>query len=183
MPIFSVKFAENTKVADFKRIRKVCIVNWEKIYFNKKITQCYKCQGFMDIAKNCYKPEACAYCAGYHNSKNCTNQSKIKCVNCGKSHKANSSECEIYTRVANRHNANYNNQIKSTNHHNDKMFSTDSEEISRSYKTTNHQPRSSYSQVTRGKEASYNTPILTLKSMIIQMPLAQFGMIYIYSSK
>lgn len=49
------------------------------------VTQCYHCQGFGHNKDSCNKKLAepkCVFCAGGHNSKDCTNKHSPKCVNC-----------------------------------------------------------------------------------------------------
>lgn len=107
LPIFSVKFGENTKVGDFKNIRKLCYckVSWEKNVSPKLVTQCYKCQGFGHIAINCYRSEVCTYCSKNHNFKNCTASKKeYKCINCGGNHASNDQSCERFISFATKKN-------------------------------------------------------------------------------
>lgn len=49
------------------------------------VKQCYHCQGFGHINKDCPKKDdqpKCSYCAGNHNSRDCTNKNFPRCVNC-----------------------------------------------------------------------------------------------------
>ena len=61
------------------------------------MTQCYKCQGFIHIAKDCKKAQKCVRCAGSHKSSECPdkdkNSLKLKCSNCDGEHVASSKEC------------------------------------------------------------------------------------------
>ena len=163
IPIFCVKFAEGTKVADFKKYRKVCycLVTWERNYTPKQITQCYKCQGFMHIARNCYKKESCARCAGNHNTKNCTeNDEHIKCINCGKKHQANSSSCEVYQKISNRSKFNQNSLKRSINGDDDKQLFSDYEDnVHQSIKSTKTRVSKSYSQAVRKHFVNDESPI------------------------
>lgn len=104
LPIFCVKFEKGTKIADVKKIRVVCWckVHWEKNVPSNLVTQCYKCQGYGHIAKNCFRKECCGICAGAHNSLNCTSQNIEKCINCGENHRASDSRCELYARAVSR---------------------------------------------------------------------------------
>ena len=76
----------------FGRIRIRC-----ESYPPPPITQCYKCQGFNHIAKDCKKEQTCFRCAGAHKSTECPdkdkNSLKPKCSNCNGDHVASSKEC------------------------------------------------------------------------------------------
>ena len=41
-----------------------------------QVTQCYKCQGFNHIAKDCKKAQKCVRCAGAHKSSECPDKDK-----------------------------------------------------------------------------------------------------------
>ena len=62
-----------------------------------QVTQCYKCQGFNHIAKDCKNAQKCVRCAGSHKSSECPdkdkNSLKLKCSNCDGEHVASSKEC------------------------------------------------------------------------------------------
>lgn len=58
--------------------------------------QCYKCQAFDHIAKNCFKTEICSICAGHHNRDKCENKQNVKCTNCSGDHPANDKDCPAY---------------------------------------------------------------------------------------
>ena len=76
-----------------------------RVYDRVWVRQCYHCQGFSHIAENCSKKEqdpVCVYCAGSHRSKDCTNKSNPKCINCktaknqgAHNHFASSVDCPI----------------------------------------------------------------------------------------
>ena len=61
------------------------------------VTQCYKCQGFNHVAKDCKKDQKCVRCAGPHKSTECPDKNKetltVKCSNCNGNHVAASKEC------------------------------------------------------------------------------------------
>ena len=61
------------------------------------MTQCYKCQGFNHIAKDCKNAQKCLRCAGAHKSIECPDKNKdslkLKCSNCNGEHVASSKEC------------------------------------------------------------------------------------------
>ena len=61
------------------------------------MTQCFKCQGFNHIAKDCKNAQKCVRCAGAHKSTECPDKNKdslkLKCFNCNGEHVASSKEC------------------------------------------------------------------------------------------
>ena len=61
------------------------------------ITQCYQCQGFNHVAKDCKSKVKCMRCAGPHKSAECPEKDKNsfnpKCTNCKGDHVAASREC------------------------------------------------------------------------------------------
>ncbi len=77
----------------FGRIRIRC----ESYRTTPPVTQCYKCQGFNHIAKDCKKEQKCVRCAGSHKSTECPDKNKkslkLKCSNCDGDHVASSREC------------------------------------------------------------------------------------------
>jgi hypothetical protein len=59
-----------------------------------RLRQCYQCQGFGHIAKNCFsKKLKCVVCAGEHQLKDCPKE-KICCANCGGNHSASYGGCQ-----------------------------------------------------------------------------------------
>ena len=40
------------------------------------VTQCYKCQGFNHVAKDCKSEQKCVRCAGAHKSTECPDKNK-----------------------------------------------------------------------------------------------------------
>ena len=77
----------------FGRIRIRC----ESYRTTPQVTQCYKCQGFNHIAKDCKNAQKCVRCAGSHKSTECPDKNKdslkLKCSNCNGEHVASSKEC------------------------------------------------------------------------------------------
>ena len=77
----------------FGRIRIRC----ESYRTTPQVTQCYKCQGFNHIAKDCKNAQKCVRCAGSHKSVECPDKNKDslkqKCSNCNGEHVASSKEC------------------------------------------------------------------------------------------
>ena len=64
-----------------------------------KLTQCFNCQQYGNIAKFCKNPTVCGYCVGRHDSRNCpcsrTGRS-LRCAVCGdKGHPAWAAECQV----------------------------------------------------------------------------------------
>ena len=80
----------------FGRIRVRC----ESYRTTPPVTQCYKCQGFNHIAKDCKNNQKCVRCAGAHKSTDCPDKNKealkIKCSNCHGNHVASSRECQKF---------------------------------------------------------------------------------------
>ena len=58
----------------------------------RKVLQCFKCQGIGHSAFHCPKAQACLKCAGEHTHKDCT-AVELKCANCGGAHAACSRQC------------------------------------------------------------------------------------------
>ena len=77
----------------FGRIRIRC----ESYRTTPQVTQCYKCQGFNHIAKDCKNAQKCVRCAAAHKSTECPDKNKdslkLKCSNCNGEHVASSKEC------------------------------------------------------------------------------------------
>ena len=98
-PMFIVTFDKTVNIKDVVANNKVCscLVNWERYKNFSGVTQCYKCQSFNHIAKNCYRQPKCLKCAGSHLTLNCTSppESTPLCANCGGSHPANHQSCYI----------------------------------------------------------------------------------------
>lgn len=103
LPIFVINFAANTNKSDVFRVKYVCnnVIEWDNYRSNIKIMQCFRCQGFNHISKNCFKNPKCRLCSGSHFTSQCTDSSDrlIKCANCGGEHESNSVQCEVYNRV------------------------------------------------------------------------------------
>ena len=99
LPIFAVDFEPGTKPSDVYKQNRVCYcdVRWEKFQNGNNIVQCYKCQCFGHISKNCHKNVKCVLCAENHVLNDCPFKSKdnqqLKCANCGENHSAGSREC------------------------------------------------------------------------------------------
>ncbi|CAN8007913.1 unnamed protein product [Ixodes pacificus] len=61
-------------------------------YFGSPL-QCYQCQRFGHIAKNCRGARRCKICAGPHHHQECSSRAEPKCANCGQGHAATFSGC------------------------------------------------------------------------------------------
>lgn len=102
-PLYSVLFSPGTKTQDVVKIRTLCycIVSWEKPHKKVNPIQCFKCQKFHHIANNCTRKLKCRKCAGDHHIKDCLKEEEeYECANCNEKHPANSKECEIFMKVA-----------------------------------------------------------------------------------
>lgn len=55
--------------------------------------QCFNCQRFGHIARNCTAEAKCGHCAGVHNSRSCLGENEVRCCNCGKKHSAWDQSC------------------------------------------------------------------------------------------
>ena len=96
-------------VIQFENEQDMKIALYSGIYFGRihircesyrtapQVTQCYKCQGFNHIAKDCKNAQKCLRCAGAHKSTECPDKNKdslkLKCSNCNGEHVASSKEC------------------------------------------------------------------------------------------
>lgn len=58
-------------------------------------TQCFHCQRFGHIARDCHGTERCKICAGPHDFKSCTARREPKCANCGGPHVATYRACRV----------------------------------------------------------------------------------------
>ena len=91
-------------IIQFENEQDMKIALYSGIYFGcesfrtaPQVTQCYKCQGFNHIAKDCKNAQKCLRCAGAHKSIECPDKNKdslkLKCSNCNGEHVASSKEC------------------------------------------------------------------------------------------
>ncbi|XP_064460378.1 uncharacterized protein LOC135370528 [Ornithodoros turicata] len=55
--------------------------------------QCFLCQRFGHLARNCRWPQRCKVCSGPHHVKDCTTRRQPKCANCGGPHIVSHSQC------------------------------------------------------------------------------------------
>lgn len=102
LPIFIVEFGPNTNPKDVYKNNTVCycVVRWEKLQNGNRVVQCFNCQCFGHISKNCHKQIKCVLCAENHTLKDCPfkelKNQELKCANCGESHSAGSRDCRVY---------------------------------------------------------------------------------------
>lgn len=60
-----------------------------------RIMQCYNCQKYGHIARNCSVEPKCGQCAGGHNTRSCSGKGETRCTNCSKKHPAWDQTCPI----------------------------------------------------------------------------------------
>ena len=80
-----------------KKIRLFRTTYWTEEYKQetRRVTQCFKCQGYNHQAKDCKKEQKCPNCAGKHHSRECTRRDEPECANCGDKHRAYSKACPV----------------------------------------------------------------------------------------
>jgi len=76
-------------------------ITWQAIRKDKhKATQCFRCQRFGHVSKECNHEFRCVKCAGNHSPGCCKRNNRddesvpLKCANCQGNHPANFTECE-----------------------------------------------------------------------------------------
>ena len=78
-----------------------------KVYDSFYVLRCYKCQEYNHHSRDCKKSAKCGFCAGSHETRNCSEKSNVDavcCVNCSKAgktgnevlHEAGSLDCPVY---------------------------------------------------------------------------------------
>lgn len=99
---YLVTFVYDADLSDAKKtIRYVCHhkVNWQD--YRKparfKGSQCFRCQRFGHVSKNCNMDPRCVQCSLVHEMGQCTKQPEEQpvCVNCGENHPASYKGCTI----------------------------------------------------------------------------------------
>lgn len=108
LPLYIVDFKPESNIHDIYKVRKICYykVYWERYKNNNSVIQCYNCQDFGHVAKNCHRIPRCVICAGEHKLENCTfknkeNNDKIQCANCKQKHTASFKQCPVLLKVQN----------------------------------------------------------------------------------
>ena len=94
-----------TKIMSTQKIN----IGWEKcrIFDGTEVVMCYKCKGFNHKARDCRNQDVCHKCHGNHQSKECTKEVLMKCINCIRSnqkfnlgldenHSTTNKECPVY---------------------------------------------------------------------------------------
>ena len=65
------------------------VKRYEPFLGNYRVTQCFNCQQYGHVLKACRNTTKCGYCAGNHNSHDCTIKARQCCINCDSAgHKA-----------------------------------------------------------------------------------------------
>lgn len=99
--LVSIKWEADLKEMQ-KKVRYCCNfqIKWEPYVKPKKFqtTQCYRCQRFGHVAKNCNMNPRCVKCSSNHDPGACTKMEEAQpvCVNCSKDHPANWRGCEAH---------------------------------------------------------------------------------------
>ena len=99
----------NKVIIEFDQEQDMKIALFNGIYFGRirircetfrptpQVTQCYQCQGFNHVAKDCKNQVKCLRCAGSHKSADCPNKNRdnlvVKCTNCKGDHASVSKDC------------------------------------------------------------------------------------------
>ena len=60
-----------------------------------RMMQCFNCQKYGHIAKNCTADSKCGQCAGGHNTKACLGKQEARCTNCSRKHPAWDQSCPV----------------------------------------------------------------------------------------
>lgn len=112
--IFRVKVANDKDLITMKKLTNIYhhTVTWEK-ELKRGLTQCYNCQSFGHISKNCGKHHKCVKCMESHEPGKClvkiipgesaeNRTTKAMCVNCGGDHPASFRGCPEAIKLLNR---------------------------------------------------------------------------------
>ena len=103
-PIYLVTLDKSVDLQDVRAIKFLhsVKVNWDKYKNRNKTTQCHRCQRFGHGSIKCFAAPRCLHCGEDHLTKVCIKKGLVtKCCNCGKEHRANSRECEMYAKRVN----------------------------------------------------------------------------------
>ena len=60
-----------------------------------RLIQCFNCQRYGHIARNCTAVAKCGVCAEQHNTRQCTGKVEDRCCNCGRKHRAWEMSCPL----------------------------------------------------------------------------------------
>lgn len=98
LPLFLVTLVDDQKSRDIVNVKTVLYtrVTVEDYKSRKDPPQCFKCQRFNHVAKNCNAIARCVKCADTHESKECPSESAIKCANCGQNHTSSYKGCSQF---------------------------------------------------------------------------------------
>lgn len=98
-PLFLITLKEG---AEAKKILNIKTLLYTKVTFEeyekrKGPSQCYRCQRFQHVSRNCSAVPRCVKCGENHESKDCTSQGKtLSCANCGGDHTASYRGCPLF---------------------------------------------------------------------------------------
>lgn len=105
LPMYVINFPPTVNKSEIYKIKSVCqcIVQWENYKNKKSVIQCYKCQSYGHVSKNCYRSPKCMKCASSHYTSLCdvTDEKLFKCANCKGNHLANDTMCEEFLKIEN----------------------------------------------------------------------------------
>ena len=107
LPIFQLKINDPTKAKALISQNLVCnmtgiVYKVEEFRQPVSVTQCFNCQSFGHLAKNCRSKQKCLICSESHSHKGCPNKEarKPKCANCKGPHVASYKGCPEYKKQA-----------------------------------------------------------------------------------
>lgn len=84
------------------------------------LLQCYKCFRFNHSAKFCSAAQKCSKCSEEHHYSECTNDEKLKCINCGGPHLAIHRDCPVkQSKIAEKNNVRSYARVTASNISND----------------------------------------------------------------
>lgn len=98
-PPFLAELPAGSDIGKFRQIKYLgnCAVEIKRFKNNTSHgTQCYRCQGFGHVSRNCNLPARCVKCCEPHSSRECTKKEKVDpvhCCNCLNEHAASYRQC------------------------------------------------------------------------------------------
>ena len=141
--LFLISLMPGSKLGDVSGIKYLMnqTITWEKPKRKEKEIQCYRCQHWGHISKNCNSVFKCVKCSLPHQPGSCprdkSKDSDPFCVNCGESgHPANWRGCEVYKKYLSNKNERMTKarEVKSTANNNiKKVFDTSTTTPGRSF--------------------------------------------------